>query len=278
MLRILLEGAGDEQFDIVYRYKQREVRYKHRFGGVYQHIAHTYANTNSPKQRRWAEAFMRPLPCRECGGGRLKPEALSYKVNGKNIADLVQMDLVSLRRFFDTVDFSARTWLIAKPIVKEITERLQFMIDVGVGYLNLDRVARTLSGGESQRIRLATQIGTQLTGVLYVLDEPSIGLHPRDNNQLIDSLRHLRDLGNSVLVVEHDREMIEQPKILKYHANAAAFLGTIVSTQTSHITAKQTQPAAGWLLRQEYETKQGGLARPTRSGNEMKGAGIEREI
>ena len=207
--RILLEGAGDEQFDIVYRYKDREVKYKHRFSGVYQHIGHTYANTNSPKQRRWAEAFMRPLPCRECHGGRLKPESLSYKINDKTIADLVQMDLVSLRRFFDTVDFSARTWLIAKPIVKEITERLQFMIDVGVGYLNLDRVARTLSGGESQRIRLATQIGTQLTGVLYVLDEPSIGLHPRDNTQLIDSLRHLRDLGNSVLVVEHDREMIE---------------------------------------------------------------------
>ena len=207
--RVLLEGAGDEQFDIVYRYKQREVRYKHRFGGVYQHIAHTYANTNSPKQRRWAEAFMRPLPCRACGGGRLKPESLSYKVQGKTIAELVQMDLVSLRRFFETVDFDERTWIIAKPIVKEIVERLQFMIDVGVGYLNLDRTARTLSGGESQRIRLATQIGTQLTGVLYVLDEPSIGLHPRDNNQLIDSLRHLRDLGNSILVVEHDREMIE---------------------------------------------------------------------
>ncbi len=208
-LQVLLEGAGDEQFDIIYRYKTREVRYKHRFGGVYQHIAHTYANTNSPKQRRWAEAFMRPLPCRECGGGRLKPESLSYKVQGKTIAELVQMDLVSLRQFFETVDFDARTWLIARPIIKEIAERLQFMIDVGVGYLNLDRTARTLSGGESQRIRLATQIGTQLTGVLYVLDEPSIGLHPRDNNQLIDSLRHLRDLGNSILVVEHDREMIE---------------------------------------------------------------------
>jgi len=208
-LGILLEGAGDEQLDIIYRYKDREVKYKHRFGGVYQHIVHTYSSTGSPKQRRWAEAFMRPLPCRACGGGRLKPESLSYKVQGKTIADLVQMDLVSLRRFFETVDFGDRTWLIARPIVKEITERLQFMIDVGVGYLCLDRTARTLSGGESQRIRLATQIGTQLTGVLYVLDEPSIGLHPRDNNQLIDSLRHLRDLGNSILVVEHDREMIE---------------------------------------------------------------------
>lgn len=206
---LLLEGAGEEQFEIVYRYKNREVTYKHRYSGLYQHIHHTYENTNSPKQRKWAEAFMRPLPCRTCHGGRLKPESLSFKINGKTIADLVQMDLATLQAFFDGVDFSERTWLIARPIIKEIRERLQFMIDVGVSYLNLDRTARTLSGGESQRIRLATQIGTQLTGVLYVLDEPSIGLHPRDNTQLIDSLRQLRDLGNSVLVVEHDREMIE---------------------------------------------------------------------
>ncbi len=208
-LRIVLEGAGEEQFDIVYRYKDREVKYKHRYSGVYQHIEHTFEHTNSPKQRRWAEAFMRPQPCRACCGGRLKPESLAYRVAGKNIAELVQMDLGALRRFFAQVDFDERTWRIARPIVKEIAERLQFMIDVGVGYLCLDRAARSLSGGESQRIRLATQIGTQLTGVLYVLDEPSIGLHPRDNNQLIGSLKHLRDLGNSVLVVEHDRDMIE---------------------------------------------------------------------
>jgi excinuclease ABC subunit A len=119
------------------------------------------------------------------------------------------MDLVRLRRLFDRLQFEGQKAIIARPIVKEIRERLDFMVGVGVGYLTLDRTARTLSGGESQRIRLATQIGTQLTGVLYVLDEPSIGLHPRDNNRLIDSLKALRDLGNSVLVVEHDREMIE---------------------------------------------------------------------
>jgi excinuclease ABC subunit A len=152
---------------------------------------------------------MRQMPCKACGGGRLKPEALSYRVGEANIADLVQLDLLALRRFFEDVTFTDRQALIASPIVKEIRERLDFMINVGVGYLNLDRTARSLSGGESQRIRLATQIGTQLTGVLYVLDEPSIGLHPRDNNKLIDSLKQLRDLDNSVLVVEHDREMIE---------------------------------------------------------------------
>ena len=119
------------------------------------------------------------------------------------------MDLASLASFFDDLELTGRKAVIAAPIIKEIQERLRFMVDVGLVYLNLDRPARTLSGGESQRIRLATQIGTQLVGVLYVLDEPSIGLHPRDNNRLIDSLRQLRDLGNSVIVVEHDRDMIE---------------------------------------------------------------------
>jgi excinuclease ABC subunit A len=209
-LDVILEGAGEEQFDIVYSYKGREVRYKHRYGGLNDHIWHTHENTNSSKQRRWAESFMRKMDCSACGGGRLNKEALSYRVAGKSIAELANMDLTTLRQFFGTVTFDTdRQRTIAEPIVKEILERLGFLVNVGVGYLTLDRTARTLSGGESQRIRLATQVGTQLTGVLYVLDEPSIGLHPRDNTRLIDSLKSLRDLGNSVLVVEHDREMIE---------------------------------------------------------------------
>ena len=209
-LEVILEGAGDEQFDIDYSYKGRNVRYKHRYGGLYQHIWHTLENTSSSKQREWAESFMRKMDCSTCGGGRLKKQSLSYKIAGKSIADLANMDLQHLRAFFEEVDFdSGRQQRIAEPIVKEVKERLDFLIGVGVGYLTLDRPAKTLSGGESQRIRLATQVGTQLTGVLYVLDEPSIGLHPRDNNRLIRSLKSLRDLGNSVLVVEHDREMIE---------------------------------------------------------------------
>ena len=207
--QVILEGAGDRQFDITYRYKHREVTYQHRFGGVYGHLRHTYEHTSSPGSRRWAEAYMRLMPCSTCQGRRLNPESLAFRIGDKTIADLVRMDLASLRDFFDTVAFTDRQALIARPIVKEIRERLDFMLNVGVGYLNLDRPARTLSGGESQRIRLATQIGTQLTGVLYVLDEPSIGLHPRDNTRLIDSLTRLRDLDNSVLVVEHDRVMIE---------------------------------------------------------------------
>ena len=214
--RVILEGAGDEQFDIVYTYKGREVTYQHRFGGVYGHIQHTLDNASSKTQRTWAEAFMRLRACGVCGGGRLKPESLSYRVGNTgtyegdaSIADLVQLDLGALRAWFEDLELEGRQGTIGTPIVKEIRERLDFLLNVGLDYLTLDRPARTLSGGESQRIRLATQIGTQLTGVLYVLDEPSIGLHPRDNGKLIDSLAALRDLGNSVLVVEHDREMIE---------------------------------------------------------------------
>ncbi len=207
--KALLYGAGERQFDIIYQYQGREITYKHRFEGLLAHIRHVHANTKSPKRRRWAEGYMRPVPCKACEGSRLRPEALYYKVGGSTISDLARMDLVSLAGFLRQVRFEGRKRTIAEPILREIVERLDFMINVGVGYLCLDRVARTLSGGESQRIRLATQIGSQLTGVLYVLDEPSIGLHARDNRQLISSLLQLRDLGNSVLVVEHDREMIE---------------------------------------------------------------------
>lgn len=212
---VLIHGAGEEQFDVGYAYKGREVTYKHRFGGIVQYLLHTHENTGSALQRRWAEAYMCLRPCRTCGGGRLRPEALSYRIGNtktfdgdKSIADLVRMDLRSLRRWFEELRLEGRQGVIAAPIIKEIRERLDFLLNVGLDYLTLDRPARTLSGGESQRIRLATQIGTQLTGVLYVLDEPSIGLHPRDNGKLIDSLYDLRDLGNSVIVVEHDRDMI----------------------------------------------------------------------
>jgi excinuclease ABC subunit A len=207
---VILEGAGDEQFEIEYGYKGREVQYKHRFDGLYDHIWHTYEETSSSKKRRRAESFMREMDCPECGGGRLKQESLHYRIGGKSISDLARMDLTQLRDFVEDVPFDTdRQARIGEPIVKEVRERLDFLIGVGVGYLTLDRPARTLSGGESQRIRLATQVGTQLTGVLYVLDEPTIGLHPRDNDRLIESLESLRDLGNSVIVVEHDRDMIE---------------------------------------------------------------------
>ena len=189
---MILDGAGDELFDVSYTYKGRTVAYQHRFGGVVGHIEHTASTTTSATQRAWADAFTRMRPCTVCGGGRLKPESLSFRVGNthtfegdQSIADLVQMDLQSLVAWFDALESTGRQATIGEPIVKEIRERLGFLVGVGLEYLTLDRQARTLSGGESQRIRLATQIGTQLTGVLYVLDEPSIGLHPRDNAKLI---------------------------------------------------------------------------------------------
>ena len=231
-LTVILEGAGDEQFDITYSYKGRDVKYKHRFGGLYEHIWHTYEETSSSKKRRRAESFMREMDCPECGGGRLKQESLHYRIDDKSIADLARMDLTQLREFVEDVPFETeRQERIGAPIVKEVRERLDFLVGVGVGYLTLDRPARTLSGGESQRIRLATQVGTQLTGVLYVLDEPTIGLHPRDNDRLIRSLESLRDLGNSVLVVEHDRDMIESADhVIDLGPGAGTHGGHVITT------------------------------------------------
>ncbi len=213
---ILLNGGGDERFPVEYRYSSgRTVTYTHRFGGLIDTLKRYYADTSSNTVREWVEAYMNAHPCPECGGGRLKKEHLSIVlVNDKSgektsVQAVVGLTIVDALQFFQRLTFPPRQSLIAAPIVKEIVQRLQFLVDVGLDYLSLDRPARTLSGGEGQRIRLATQIGSQLVGVLYILDEPSIGLHQRDNRRLIGSLRQLRDLGNTLIVVEHDREMIE---------------------------------------------------------------------
>ncbi|SPV25429.1 Excinuclease ABC subunit A [Capnocytophaga ochracea] len=162
--------------------------------------------------KRWAEEFMDTIPCEECHGTRLRKEALYFKIADKNIAELSALDITDLLAWFKSLPehLSTKQRKIAEEIIKEITTRLQFLIDVGLTYLALNRSSKSLSGGEAQRIRLATQIGSQLTGVLYILDEPSIGLHQRDNKRLINSLKSLRDIGNSVIVVEHDEEMIQE--------------------------------------------------------------------
>ena len=265
-LRVILEGAGEEQFDINYGYKGREVQYKHRFDGLYDHIWHTYEETSSSKKRRRAESFMREMDCPECGGGRLKQESLHYRIGGQSIADLARMDLTQLREFVDDVPFDTeRQERIGAPIVKEVRERLDFLVGVGVGYLTLDRPARTLSGGESQRIRLATQVGTQLTGVLYVLDEPTIGLHPRDNDRLIESLESLRDLGNSVIVVEHDRDMIEAADhVVDLGPGAGTHGGHVITTgPPSVLTVDPVAPTNGTVSEEEveYEIEDNGVAR-----------------
>lgn len=213
---VLLNGGGDEKFEIDYVYSSgRTVTYKHRFSGLMDILKHYYDDTSSNSIREWVEAYMNAKPCAECSGGRLKKESLAVKIqdeaSGKfySIHDVVRLSIVEAVRFFHSVRFPERQTAIAAPILKEIRQRLEFLLNVGLDYLTLDRGARTLSGGEGQRIRLATQIGSQLVGVLYILDEPSIGLHQRDNIKLIDSLKKLRDLGNTVIVVEHDKEMIE---------------------------------------------------------------------
>lgn len=206
---ILMSGGGETKYSVSYDFKDNSVTYKHKFEGLRQLILDQYENSKSPKQREKAKAYMSKVVCPTCNGGRLKKEALSYKIDGYSIHDLVKMDIEQLRETLYRINLSERQQKIGSQVLKEIRDRLDFLLNVGLNYLNLDREAQTLSGGEAQRIRLATQIGTQLVGVLYILDEPSIGLHQRDNIKLIKSLELLRDLGNSVLVVEHDRETIE---------------------------------------------------------------------
>ena len=214
---VLLWGAGDEKFEVLYTYSSgRTVVYKHRFNGLVEAMKRYHDETTSGGIREWVESFMTTKPCPTCRGGRLKKESLAVKlVDGKtkepaNISAIVNRSIRESYEYFSSLEFSGNQLEIARQILHEITQRLQFLLNVGLEYLTLDRSARTLSGGESQRIRLATQIGTQLVGVLYILDEPSIGLHQRDNIKLIHSLQQMRDLGNTVIVVEHDKEMIQR--------------------------------------------------------------------
>jgi excinuclease ABC subunit A len=213
--QIILYGAGTEQYEVVYRLSSgREAHYKHRFNGVMNMLERFYRETTSTHIRNWVEAYMTVTPCTECNGGRLRKESLSIRLEdarGKgryNMQDIVRLSITDAQKYINSLTLTERQTEIARQILKEIRQRLSFLVDVGLEYITLDRATRTLAGGEGQRIRLATQIGTQLVGVLYILDEPSIGLHQRDNRKLIESLKSLRDLGNTVIVVEHDKEMI----------------------------------------------------------------------
>ncbi|MEA2521042.1 MAG: excinuclease subunit, partial [Actinomycetota bacterium] len=200
--------------------KKVHVRYKNRYGrqrsydttfeGVLTNVERRHSETESDAQREKLEQFMREIPCRACKGARLRPETLAVTVDGLNISQLTQKSVRDTLAFMETIVLSEREAMIAERLLKEIRERLRFLVDVGLDYLSLDRAAGTLAGGEAQRIRLATQIGSGLVGVLYILDEPSIGLHQRDNKRLIDTLVRLRDLGNTLVVVEHDEATISE--------------------------------------------------------------------
>ena len=203
---VLLYGSGEETFNIEYKTKTMSGSYVSTWEGIIPNLARRYRETSSDYTKMEIERYMTVSPCHTCNGKRLKKEALAVTIGGKNISELTDMSAKDLYSFIDGLSFDATKTMIAQPIIKEIKARLNFLIDVGLNYLTLSRSASTLSGGEAQRIRLATQIGSGLTGVLYILDEPSIGLHQRDNEKLIGTLKKLRDLGNTLIVVEHDED------------------------------------------------------------------------
>ena len=206
--------------------------YKLNFEGITNFIQNQSRESKSRSIQRWADDYMDDVTCNSCGGTRLRKESLHFKIGGKSIADISTQSLTAFGQWVDALErtYRAKEWIIAEEIVKELKARTKFLLDVGLGYLNLNRSARSLSGGEAQRIRLATQIGSQLVNVLYILDEPSIGLHQRDNARLIQSLQQLRDIGNSILIVEHDKDMIETADyILDIGPKAGLHGGAIVA-------------------------------------------------
>jgi excinuclease ABC subunit A len=227
--------GGNEKFSVDSKSLGITRNYDIDFEGIANFIENQYKHTDSTAIKRWAKEFMDKVTCTECKGSRLKKESLYFKVNNKNISDLAQLDISDLALWFSDLDtqLTEKQTAIASEIIKEIKSRIQFLLDVGLNYLSLDRSSKSLSGGEAQRIRLATQIGSQLVGVLYILDEPSIGLHQRDNLKLINSLTSLRDIGNSVIVVEHDKDMIEHADyVIDIGPKAGKHGGEIISEGT----------------------------------------------
>jgi excinuclease ABC subunit A len=231
---IILYGSKQ---DINFRYISKTGNMYHNakrpFEGVITSLERRYMTSTSKSVRNWIESMMNDIVCDTCHGKKLNEEALAVQVNGMNIYELSELSVLHLVEFIDNLDLSDKDKEIARPILKEMKARLGFLINVGLDYLSLSRLAGTLSGGEAQRIRLATQIGSRLTGVLYVLDEPSIGLHQRDNRRLIDTLKGMRDLGNTMIVVEHDTEMILESDLVVdigpgagEHGGEVVFVGT----------------------------------------------------
>ena len=231
-LDVLLKGSGTTSFDVTYSYAGKEYVYPQNFPGAIAYVEELQKNSSSSKIREWAESFMIKQPCPECGGARLRKESLHVTVNEHNIHELESLPLQTTLDFFYDLPahLTEKERLVAIPVLHEITKRLEFLLNVGLGYLTLSRGSQTLSGGEAQRIRLASQLGSQLSGVLYVLDEPSIGLHQRDNHKLIGSLQNLRDIGNTVLVVEHDKDtMLMADEIIDLGPGAGEHGGEIVA-------------------------------------------------
>ncbi len=284
-MHMILHG-GKEKFTVNSKDLGVTRDYKIDFEGISHFIKNQYDETSSTTIKRWAKDFMDEVNCPVCEGSRLKKESQFFRVNGKNITELCDMDISDLTAWFQDLNhhLSDKQLLIASEVVKEIKDRLNFLMNVGLDYLALSRSSKSLSGGEAQRIRLATQIGSQLVGVLYILDEPSIGLHQRDNEKLIHSLEQLRDIGNSVIVVEHDKDMIERADyVIDIGPKAGKYGGEIISIGTPAETLKSNTITAQYLngtmkLEIPKERRKGNgkfLKLTGATGNNLKNVSIE---
>lgn len=245
-LNKILWGDEEQTINTPYKFGQNQMIYQHKFIGILPTIRHHFENTSSGYIRNKIEEFMSQIICPACNGGRLKPESLAVLIDNHSISDIVNMDIKSCLNYFNKIEkkLSDRDLKIAGVIITEINKRLRFLNNVGLSYLTLNRTIRSLSGGESQRIRLASQIGSELVGVMYVLDEPSIGLHQHDNSLLINSLKKLRDLGNTIIVVEHDKAMIEQSDFIVDIGPGAGVHGGEVIITMSPAEAKNLKNGA----------------------------------
>lgn len=270
-IELLLNGTGEDTYEL----RGEQVT----FPGVLGMLNIKYRETSSDYVRKELETYMRSMICPDCKGMRLRPEVLLFTIAGKSIADVVTRPIEDVPKFFDellketngkkkALGFSEIELLVVERVQKEIRERVEHLIDVGLGYLTLDRAAMTLSGGESQRVRLATQLGSALSGVIYVLDEPSIGLHPRDNEHLIKTIKHLRDLGNSVLVVEHDEEMIRAADyVFDVGPGAGEYGGQVVAQGTPEELLKNPDSLTGQYMSGKKKIK---INKKLRKGNGKK--------
>ena len=248
-MEALLYGTGDEKISITYEGSRGATSYTTSFEGIIPTLERRYRETSSDAMKQMYEEYMVEEVCPECGGKRLKPESRAVTVGGRSLPDVSDLSITEARKFFAGLELQGNSRIVAKQILKEIDARLGFLNDVGLGYLTLSRGAGTLSGGEAQRIRLATQIGSALMGVLYILDEPSIGLHQRDNAKLIATLRRMRDLGNTVIVVEHDEETMRAADwIVDVGPGAGAHGGRIVAEGTAEMICANPDSLTGQYL------------------------------
>ncbi|TAL33468.1 MAG: excinuclease ABC subunit UvrA, partial [Spirochaetes bacterium] len=246
---VILFGTGGKKIRYDIKREDAQFKFARTFEGVIPNLERRYRETKSEDMREWMERFMENRVCDACGGMRLRPESLAVRVAGKNIHEVTGYSIRDAHGFFGSIELTETEMKIATQVLKEIRTRLNFLKDVGIDYLTLDRAAGTLSGGEAQRIRLATQIGSSLMGVLYILDEPSIGLHQRDNRKLLDTLKYLRDLGNTVIVVEHDEETIREADYVVDLGPGAGFAGGyIIAKGTPDEIARNPKSLTGKYL------------------------------